>query len=566
MVDLWARRDVVGHALAAGAAVSTSAAGRGEKPSSGLGSSGTSVGTAFVALFTDARGSSFPDSCQGVQTQGHSVLGIGAAFYRRDATVDGRYVGAHQRTSFLDAKGQGFRLVTRSLDVQQAGALGDGKADDTKACQEALDVVEAAGGGTVLLPAGEYRISSPLILPPRVGLQGCGQASTLRAQGCDGLDIAASDVIAPRQVRDLGIRGDQAGEASAIRCDLADGKRVQGLVFERLYLSFFKIGINGHGFWHTTFRTVSMHHVWQGFVFRDRNIKITIDDCRVTHGGLVKGEGVSIGLQVGDGASAFRPEDVQVERTIIYGFDTAILWRTALFGGVKGCDLDACTKTGLELVTADGGFTFRDNWVQVDGAAVYGIHCVALGYKPEVTNISIVNNRVNCNSASGDSYGIAIRNQQANISCRDNSITGAFQSGFYSDGVQHLVIDGNKISGRLSVERCSDVALRDNFIAGGMALKHNARLSCGAGAGKQSGRLVGDLTLPKGATRQSASFEALGLPDLPDGEYRLAVSLHEPSSPDRHSVHARVTRADIQLVTDRPLMASTTVTFRIDVY
>ena len=42
------------------------------------------------------------------------------------------------------------------FNVKEFGALGDGKADDTEAIQKAIDTCTEAGGGTVLLPPGEY--------------------------------------------------------------------------------------------------------------------------------------------------------------------------------------------------------------------------------------------------------------------------------------------------------------------------------------------------------------------------------------------------------------------------
>jgi len=47
-----------------------------------------------------------------------------------------------------------------SQDVRKAGALGDGKTKDTVAFQKAIDDCAAAGGGEVLVPAGEYLIGS----------------------------------------------------------------------------------------------------------------------------------------------------------------------------------------------------------------------------------------------------------------------------------------------------------------------------------------------------------------------------------------------------------------------
>ena len=49
---------------------------------------------------------------------------------------------------------------------------GDGAVDCTAGIQKALNHCEAAGGGTVYLPAGEYMITGSLTIPPRVALVG----------------------------------------------------------------------------------------------------------------------------------------------------------------------------------------------------------------------------------------------------------------------------------------------------------------------------------------------------------------------------------------------------------
>lgn len=45
------------------------------------------------------------------------------------------------------------------ISVTETGAVGDGAADDTKAFQEAIDYAASRGGGTVLVPAGNYLIN-----------------------------------------------------------------------------------------------------------------------------------------------------------------------------------------------------------------------------------------------------------------------------------------------------------------------------------------------------------------------------------------------------------------------
>src|SRR5438874_2399919 len=47
-------------------------------------------------------------------------------------------------------------LAATPLNVRDFGATGDGKTKDTVAIQKALDACAAAGGGEVVVPAGEY--------------------------------------------------------------------------------------------------------------------------------------------------------------------------------------------------------------------------------------------------------------------------------------------------------------------------------------------------------------------------------------------------------------------------
>jgi hypothetical protein len=64
------------------------------------------------------------------------------------------------------------RLEQLSFNVKDYGALGNGTTDDLAALQAAVDAASAAGGGTVFLPKGVYRISDSLVLKTGVTLQG----------------------------------------------------------------------------------------------------------------------------------------------------------------------------------------------------------------------------------------------------------------------------------------------------------------------------------------------------------------------------------------------------------
>jgi len=57
-------------------------------------------------------------------------------------------------------------------NVRDFGAVGDGDADDTPAFARALAAAEAAGGGIVFAPRGNYYIAGPLRIGPYVTLRG----------------------------------------------------------------------------------------------------------------------------------------------------------------------------------------------------------------------------------------------------------------------------------------------------------------------------------------------------------------------------------------------------------
>ena len=66
-----------------------------------------------------------------------------------------------------------FAAPANSVVVTDLGAIGDNKTDSTKAIQSAIDSMSAAGGGTVYVPAGKYRVGS-LSMKPCVALRLAG--------------------------------------------------------------------------------------------------------------------------------------------------------------------------------------------------------------------------------------------------------------------------------------------------------------------------------------------------------------------------------------------------------
>ncbi|MBT7167016.1 MAG: hypothetical protein HN904_29815 [Victivallales bacterium] len=123
------------------------------------------------------------------EQRAHRVFGFGgvvAEFPARREDVDPWYYGMHfaNLDNVPEAHGKTYRfaptptaarLGQEDLHVVTAApfqAVGDGKTDDTRAIQAALNHAGQRGGGIVYLPPGEYRISAPLRVPAGVELRG----------------------------------------------------------------------------------------------------------------------------------------------------------------------------------------------------------------------------------------------------------------------------------------------------------------------------------------------------------------------------------------------------------
>jgi hypothetical protein len=133
-------------------------------------------------------------------------------------------------------------LVT--VNVRHYGARGDGVRDDTAALRRAMRAVEAAGGGTVRLPKGTYRVR-PVTVPPGVSLLGDGPArSWLRGRVTANRDMtfsrlkigvagraftlaAGTERAVFRRCRFVGGGGMQSGQdQGVVRLDAASARNV----------------------------------------------------------------------------------------------------------------------------------------------------------------------------------------------------------------------------------------------------------------------------------------------------------------------------------------------------
>src|SRR5688572_6780868 len=70
--------------------------------------------------------------------------------------------------SFTSKESQVVMHTEKVFNVKDYGAKGDGKTDDAKAIQQAIDACSSSGGGRVLVPAGSTYLASPFDLKSHI--------------------------------------------------------------------------------------------------------------------------------------------------------------------------------------------------------------------------------------------------------------------------------------------------------------------------------------------------------------------------------------------------------------
>ncbi len=115
-------------------------------------------------------------------------------------------------------------LPAEGYSVKRFGAQGDGKADDTRAAQSAIEAALKAGGGRIHFPAGRYRITRSLRFPSmeRVDVTGDGGSSTLLHENDEPLLVWPVGVscreVSVRHLRVESTTHDKSSDSAVISC------------------------------------------------------------------------------------------------------------------------------------------------------------------------------------------------------------------------------------------------------------------------------------------------------------------------------------------------------------
>jgi hypothetical protein len=319
----------------------------------------------------------------------------------------------------------GTALRRGVVEATDFGAIGDGTTDDTAALTAAIAALTATGG-TVLIPSGTFKITSPLALRGRTTFTGAGMyATVIKAVGCHGLTFDGGNGTPTTilhasyytTVRDLAVQGDFTAGKNGVNIE-----RASEWSFERVRICDFA-AIGMRLFWVVNWSL-------RDCVIRDNNGHgLVVNDAGnngfVSGGSVKNNNGWGIYAQGNTGSGA---EQTQVTDLRLQGVDVE--------GNLEG-GLNAYEYVSVLDVSCHFEANYANNTTTQTGAT-----------RPAVTPVRTVGKSISLGNAAG---GASARVDGTSIhGSRFSTIEGGdLTSGFhiFLDQANGTHIDGNTFHG-----------------------------------------------------------------------------------------------------------------------
>lgn len=417
------------EALAAGRLVALGGAGLFAAAPDAASAAGPQQAGIFPLPSTRSR-TAVPADAPMVRTDGFADPGDGGgALYRRAAAAPGH------PGSFRSADGAFWELVADDVSIRAFGAIGDGKVDDRPAIQAAIDHVAARGGGTVVLPAGRFRIvtvpapdgTGPIGLWMRSGVRLLGTdrrrsvialADGQRGPGTFGRILASGELV-DVELADFTLEANRAGQGAerdatngaAIMLG-TNGAHVERVRIERLVVRDANgqgiqvvghpkavsrdIVIRGNRVERPSFIGIQVSH-FTALVIDDNDVA----DCR--------DNGIDVyGDDFVTNSNTVTSTQASITRNRVRRCATGVFLETVADVEVTGNRFDGCTKTGLHINRIHGepsGITISGNRTDATpiGVSITG----------DTGGVAILNNHFSRFTTAGIQFGL---DGQGNVS------------------------------------------------------------------------------------------------------------------------------------------------------
>jgi hypothetical protein len=334
-------------------------------------------------------------------------------------------------------------------DIRRYGAAAD--SPDNSAAINAALWVSTNGGTAAFIPAGRWKITSPLRAMHDSSMHGIGNASVIVPQACDGLIFGPADNYPvnglSRFFRDFQIVGsnpvDPPHRAIVIDFSSHSQNRVVGVVFENLYIANFGTGVYLRGLWFGNFLGCHFYKCHRGVQFVGESVATSILNCNFNRGDI-KGTSEAWGISL-DSIDGESTQSTRVISTHVYLYDILINVILALELQIEHCDLSAAQSIGVQIVTTMGGCWVRDCWIETaNPSATVGVK-VADVQPSTYARVHIVGNYLTCDTPRGGSQGIYVGGGNSSIAVNDNAIIG-FDQALTLGACANLSCKNNRVS------------------------------------------------------------------------------------------------------------------------
>jgi len=350
--------------------------------------------------------------------------------------------------------GQALRQRIWCITDYPWNAVGDDATDNYAAILAAQTALAAAGGGTLLIPRGNFRYNTAIPRVSNVDYEGVGWSSVLKPVACSAFTYGYVSGFDQSRTANLAIEavtgGSQIGIYQAGTLNNAD--ELYGILIQDCAIRGFNIAMKFR-----TVRNVSIFNNW----IQDCNSGLhLIGQCIVTNvfgNKFVFAAGSGSGTQTGvlcdsfnytSGTGIVRPETVCIQRNIIYGYTNAIDFTGVVFGTVRDNDLQA-TGQVIFWSTAAAPIVIESNYIELVGAAA--VRAVYGGPQSSAIDTSVIirgNHFSAVGTPAATSVGLQLgdagNGNQDNVRVENNSFFGftKYDIAFYKSG--HITVRGNQ--------------------------------------------------------------------------------------------------------------------------
>lgn len=312
------------------------------------------------------------------------------------------------------------------VDVRRHGARGNGKDDDTRAFQKAIDALPASGG-TVQVPAGDYlidavvgvRLRSRMHLALASGARllakpnAAERAYVLNAHGVEQVEISGGRIIGERSAH-KGTTGEW-GHGIMIRGSSAVS--VHDIHISHCWGDGISIGgAKGPGGVISPSRDVVIERVQcignrrQGLTIgRSRRVRV-FDSTFADTAGTLPGCGIDVEPDAGDIADDVRIERCTVRRNRGAGIQ---FYKRVSNAVVRDCTIESNRGHGI-LTLAATGLVIEDNRIRLNGLG-------GVGVRPGTRELTIARNEFDDNGPRGRTPDGAPRKGKRHVSIGEST-------------------------------------------------------------------------------------------------------------------------------------------------